>query len=52
MKVFVVIGNGWTGLVGVFSSREAAEKACKNAERCAGCEGSYESFCIKEMEVQ
>ena len=37
MKVYVVVGKGY--VEGVYTNKETAEKAAKDATYCAGCEG-------------
>lgn len=50
--VYVVIGNGWSGVAGVYANKEAAKKAAKNCQLDARYEGSNEMFRVKEFEVK
>lgn len=50
-KIFIVKGNGWSGVVRVFHDINEAREYAKEMNYNAGCEGSYERFVVIEKEV-
>lgn len=52
MKVYVVVGSGWTRVAGVYANKADAEKAAEYEQWCAGCEGSCATFRVEEHELR
>lgn len=52
MMIYVVIGNGWTGVVGAFKDRKMAEEEKETYNWDASMRGSNERFYIKETELK
>ena len=50
-KVYIVISNNGR-IEGVYTEKEAAEEARKDAEWCAGMAGRYDIYFVEEHEVK
>lgn len=51
-KVYVVIGNEYKGIYGVYTNKAEAEKAAEKASWCAEMEGSRAHYRVEEHEVK